>query len=333
MGRANAAYYASRDPFADFVTAPEISQIFGELLGAWCAVVMQNLGEEVRLVEAGPGRGTLMADMLRVLSRITPDRMPGLSVHLIETSRRLRDVQCKALDGKNVPVSWHDTLADVPPGPMVLVANEFLDALPIRQFVRAETRWQERFVQEGLTQPRQWVLCECDDVPPDVAVRHVTVGDVVETSPASTAFIRQVAQRFEQAPGVALFIDYGTSVSCTGESLQALRDGRPVSALAEPGTADLTAHVDFAAMARAATAAGGVCYGPVEQGALLRGLGALQRAEALCAAAPEQAGTIRAGLDRLIGPDRMGRLFKALAVTSPKIGGLPGFPEQAWGDT
>ncbi len=331
MGRANAAYYAQRDPFADFVTAPEISQIFGEVLGAWCAVVMRGLpvssGSPLHLVEAGPGRGTLMADMLRVLVRLAPDCLSGLSVHLIETSPRLRKAQEEALAQSGVSVCWHDTLSDVPNGPMVLVANEFLDALPIRQFVRTETGWQERFVLNG-----QWSLQDCSDVPSEVTERGATVGDVVEISPASAGFVRDVAERLCKEPGVALFIDYGTATSCVGESLQALRQGRPVSALVEPGTADVTAHVDFASMARAAQAPGAVCYGPVGQGDLLRALGAVQRAEALCRSTPEQAGAIRSGLDRLIGPDRMGRLFKALAIASPDVTIVPGFSEKTAGE-
>jgi SAM-dependent MidA family methyltransferase len=331
MGRANAAYYARLDPFADFVTAPEISQIFGEVLGAWCAVVMRGLpvapGSSVRLVEAGPGRGTLMADMLRVLARLAPDCLTGLSVHLIETSTRLRKAQGEALAQCGVSVCWHDVLSDVPPGPMVLVANEFLDALPIRQFVRTETGWQERFVQNG-----QWSLLECADVPPEVTGRGEVAGDVVEISPASAGFVRDVAERLRREPGVALFIDYGTATSCVGESLQALRQGRPVSALVEAGTADVTAHVDFASMARAAQEAGAVCYGPDGQGDLLRALGAVQRAEALCRSAPEQAGALRSGLDRLIGPDRMGRLFKALAIASPEVATVPGFSEKTAGE-
>lgn len=332
MGRANAAYYASRDPFADFITAPEISQIFGEILGAWCAVVLRGLGKDVRLVEAGPGRGTLMSDIVRTLirlapGRLAPDCLAGLSLHLIETSPRLRAAQEKALAGKNLSVSWHDRLADVPPGPMLLLANEFLDALPIRQFVRTVTGWQERYVAHG-----GWLLRDCDAPPPEVTRRGAAEGDVVEFSLASVAVMREIAARFQTAPGVALLVDYGTAGSCVGDSLQALRDGRPVSALVEPGTADLTAHVDFASLARAATGAGAVCYGPVEQGTLLRDLGAAQRAEALCRAAPDQAGEIRNALDRLVGPERMGRLFKALAVTSPWIGSPPGFPENRWSE-
>lgn len=331
MGRANAAYYARLDPFADFVTAPEISQIFGEVLGAWCVVVLRSLpippGSPVRLVEAGPGRGTLMADMLRVFARLAPECLSGLSVHLIETSLRLREAQKVALAKCGVTVCWHDALSDIPSGPTILVANEFLDALPIRQFVRTGAGWQERFVQAG-----QWSLRECLDVPPEVTTRGAGIGDVVEISPVSAGFVRDVADRLCKTSGVALFIDYGTAASCVGESLQALRQGRPVSALVEAGTADVTAHVDFAAMARAAEAAGAVCCGPVGQGELLRALGAVQRAEALCRSAPEQAGMIRSGLDRLIGPDRMGRLFKALAVASPDVTVVPGFSEKIAGE-
>ncbi|MBV1837959.1 class I SAM-dependent methyltransferase [Acetobacter estunensis] len=328
MGRANALYYATRDPFADFVTAPEVSQIFGELLGAWCAVVMDTLGPDVRLVEVGPGRGTLMADMLRVLTRIAPSRLARLSVHLVETSPRLRRAQEQALAQFAVQVQWHDALGDVPEGPILLVGNEFLDALPIRQFVRTETGWLERYVQDG-----QWALQACPDVPLDVTERGAAPGEVIETCPAGQAFMRELGRRVSEAPGAALLIDYGTSRSCVGESLQALRQGQPVSALVEPGTADLTAHVDFAGMARAAAKAGAVCDGPVEQGAFLIALGAIQRADALCKVAPAQAGSVRTGLDRLIGPERMGRLFKVLGVRSPRGSPLPGFLQEHGEDT
>ncbi|GBR02206.1 class I SAM-dependent methyltransferase [Acetobacter oeni] len=334
MARANAAYYAGRDPFADFVTAPEISQIFGELLGAWSAVV----GREVLagaagscsgllLVEAGPGRGTLMADMLRVLSRVAPDLMAGLSVHLVETSPRLRAAQKAALEPSGVPVFWHDGLESVPRGPMVLVANEFLDALPVRQFVGETTGWRERFVRDGA-----FVLSDMIDPPAELAGREVETGEVAEICPAACVFVRDVAERLCVGPGVALFVDYGTAVTASGESLQALQDGQPVSPLVKPGTADLTAHVDFEAVARAAMATGARCFGPVEQGELLVALGAVERARVLCDAEPDQAGMVRTALGRLIAPERMGRLFKALAVVSPSrlAPGLvapPGFPE------
>ncbi|WP_173576259.1 class I SAM-dependent methyltransferase [Acetobacter fallax] len=332
MARANAAYYAGRDPFADFVTAPEISQIFGELLGAWCAVVGQGIlagctgGAGLMLVEAGPGRGTLMVDMVRVLVRVAPHLFATLSVHLIETSPRLRAAQKAALSQSGVSVTWHDGLESVPRGPMILVANEFLDALPIRQFVGEETEWRERFVQDG-------VFALSDRVEPsELAGRVAEPGEVVEICPVACAFVREVAARLCAEPGVALFIDYGTAVTASGETLQALRDGRPVSPLVEAGTADLTAHVDFEAIAHVAMDAGALCFGPVEQGELLVTLGAVERARALCAAVPDQANTVRTALDRLIAPERMGRLFKALAVMSPAgiAPGLvapPGFPD------
>lgn len=334
MARANAAYYARRDPFADFITAPEISQIFGELLGAWCAVTGRgllkgNAGGDLLLAEAGPGRGTLMVDMLRVLSRVAPDLFARLSVHLIENSPRLREVQKASLKRFGVPVTWHETLASIPRGPMVLVANEFLDALPIRQFVGAETGagWREHFVRDGA-----FVLSDAVVSPPELAGRVPEPGEIAEICPAACGFVQDVSRRLCDAPGAALFVDYGTATTASGDTLQALRDGQPVSPLVEPGTADLTAHVDFEAAAGAAMATGVRCFGPVEQGALLIALGAVERARALCAAAPDQANTIRTALDRLIGPERMGRLFRALALLSPArlapdLVAPPGFPD------
>lgn len=322
MARANAAYYAGRDPFADFITAPEISQIFGELLGAWCAVCGTGLGGVVRLVEVGPGRGTLMADMLRVLGRAAPDMTRTLSVHLVETSPRLREIQKQALARFGMPLQWHDDLADVPGGTFLLVGNEFLDALPIRQFVRTQAGWQEHFVRGT-----EWVLQDAPIVPADVADRGAAPGEIVETCPAAQSFVAEVAARLKRERGAALFIDYGTARSLPGETLQALREGRSASPLVEPGTADLTAHVDFATLATVAAAADVRCFGPIEQGRFLTALGAVQRGEALCTAAPGQAGAIRTGLDRLIAPERMGRLFKVLALASAECPIPPGFPE------
>ncbi|GBQ90964.1 hypothetical protein AA23498_1032 [Acetobacter nitrogenifigens DSM 23921 = NBRC 105050] len=320
MARANAAYYAGRDPFSDFITAPEISQIFGEILGAWCVVAGTRLGGPAHLVEAGPGRGTLMADALRVITRAAPDFLQGGAVHLIETSPRLRACQADALRPFPVSPVWHETLETVPRGRMVLLANEFLDALPIRQFIRTSDGWGERYVEGG-----DWRVESLHDAPPELAVRDADLDDVVEICPAALAFAEAVGERLVADPGVALFIDYGTARSLPGDSLQALRDGRPASPLVDPGSADLTAHVDFEAFGAAAQLRGVRNFDVVEQGRLLASLGAVERAAALCKNAPEQAGAIRSGLDRLMAPERMGRLFKAIALASPGQVAPPGF--------
>jgi SAM-dependent MidA family methyltransferase len=312
MARANAAYYATRDPFADFTTAPEISQVFGELLGVWAAVVWQSMGRPtgVILAEAGPGRGTLMADALRAISRVAPDFGHALKVHLVETSTALQAVQAAKVDAV-----WHDCIEGIPHGPMILLANEFLDALPIRQFVR-RSAWQEMHVAEG-----QWVEMPADSALPDD--RQGTVREVCEPA---LDIARHLAERFRVQPGAALFLDYGPAASAPGASLQALRAGRPCDPLVEPGTADLTAHVNFEAFGLAAS--GLAVHGPVPQGKFLARLGLFQRTGMLARTLqPDAAFRMMDGARRLGEPDGMGRLFKALALCHPSLPQPPGFSE------
>lgn len=317
MARANAAYYATHDPFADFTTSPEISQVFGEIVGLWAAVAWQTLGrpDPVLLVEAGPGRGTLMADALRAVRKVMPGFAAALRVHLIETSPRLRAAQAA-----RVPeASWHDSLETVPAAPMILVANEFLDALPIRQFVRRGDGWTERFVADGA-----WAEQPADAaaVPPG---RDAAEGQVVEVNEPARAFVASVARRLRGHPGVGLFVDYGPARSTAGDSLQAIAGRKPAPPLSPLGSADLTAHVDFADMAAAARAAGAAAQGPVTQSEFLVALGVFQRTEALARGrTPEQVTALRQATQRLADPRAMGDLFKVLAVTSPGCPGLPG---------
>ena len=305
MARANALYYATHDPFADFTTAPEITQAFGEVLGAWAAVTWDLMGrpDPVILAEAGPGRGTLMADALRAVTRVAPGFRAALRVHLVESSPRLRAIQAAALSD----AVWHDGLSGIPRGPMILIANEFLDALPIRQFVWRDA-WQERFVRDGT-----WV--EQPAEPPPGAARGV----VEWRDPALAAAL---GARLRADGGAALFLDYGPAASGPGDSLQALRDGKPADPLVDAGSADLTAHVDFAAFARAA---GTTAHGPIPQGKFLTRLGLFQRIDRLARTQPPRAAMamIEAGR-RLAEPDRMGALFKAMALTHPDLPTPPG---------
>jgi NADH dehydrogenase [ubiquinone] 1 alpha subcomplex assembly factor 7 len=316
MARANATYYASHDPFSDFTTAPEITQVFGELVGLWAAVAWQGMGAPapVILAEAGPGRGTLMADALRAVSKLVPDFRAALRLHLVETSPALRAIQASRLDA-----IWHDSLDALPPGPLLLVANEFLDALPIRQFVRTPEGWAERHVLDGKTVD---LPCEAP------AGRDATEGEIVEIGEAAATIVAALARRIAQDGGAALFIDYGPARSAPGDSLQALKSGRPADPLAEPGGADLTAHVDFQALAEAATAEGATVHGPIPQGVFLTRLGLLQRSGILARTLPPARGA--AMIDaarRLIEPDRMGSLFKVLAVCHADLPIPPGFSE------
>ncbi|MCC7320890.1 MAG: SAM-dependent methyltransferase [Rubellimicrobium sp.] len=315
-------YYATRDPFGaagDFVTAPEISQMFGELIGLWLAQVWRDQGAPARiaLVEAGPGRGTLMADVLRA-TRIVPGFHVAASVHLVETSATLRRIQATM-----VPQAvWHDDLSTLPDLPLYLVANEFLDALPIRQFERRRGGWAERVVT--LTGGRLALAVAPALLPPGVgrADDALAEGTVIEHCPALPAIVGAVGARITGRGGAALWVDYG-DWDGTGDTFQALRAHRPVDPLAEPGLADLTAHVDFAAIARAAAPARASPM--VTQGAFLERLGIAGRAQALAARLTGAA--LHAHLAahrRLTHPDEMGHLFKVIGLAPQGAPPLPG---------
>jgi len=324
LGHPQYGYYRTRDPLGaagDFTTAPEISQIFGELIGLWMAEMWRLHGTRsgLRLVELGPGRGTLMADMLRAAARM-PGFLDAVTIHMVETSPTLRQAQAKALDAYP-SVTWHNSLTDVPNGQLLLVANEFLDALPIRQLVRTEAGWREKLVVWDEDKDRlafglspgpsavEYLLAE--------DVRHdAEIGAVAEVSPASLSVTAEIARRL-QSGVAALIIDYGHRDSAAGDTLQAVKRHDYAPVLEDVGEADLTAHVDFAAIGRAAEEAGAAVHGPITQRDFMIDLGALHRRDALLArATPEQAKAIKSGVERLIDPREMGTLFKVLALTA-----------------
>ncbi len=314
MTRANTAYYATHDPFADFTTSPEITQVFGEVMGAWAAVVWDGMGrpDPVQLIECGPGRGTLMADALRVVTQVAPAFRRALRVQLVETSPRLCAIQAAAVPD----AAWHEALEAIPSGPAIVLANEFLDALPIRQFVRRGMAWTERFVVDGAIEEHP------ASAPPLVAPD----GGVVEWGEAAEQWVTRLTQRLARDGGAALIMDYGPSQSAPGDTLQALRDGRPAPPLVDPGSADLTAHVDFASLARAARPQGVRVHGPMPQGPFLAGLGLFQRTGRLAETQPPaKAAALIQAAQRLAEPDRMGRLFKAMALCHPDLPMPPGF--------
>lgn len=323
-------YYATREPLGaagDFITAPEISQMFGELIGLWCVDAWDRLGRPAPfiLAELGPGRGTLMADALRA-ARLRPDFLGALRLHLVEISPALRAAQGAAL-GAHKP-AWHDDVAALPEGPLIALGNEFLDALPIHQFERAPDGWRERAVT-AIAGMLDWTR-----LPPGPALdllrpehRDAPIGAIAEVSPAIRSLARQLGERLVRQGGVALFIDYGPARSGPGDSLQALRRHRPADPLRDAGEADLTAHVDFAAFADACVATGARVFGPVGQGAFLQMLGIEQRAAMLARSGSEaDRGAIATALHRLIAPAQMGSLFKALALAAPDMTHLAGFP-------
>ncbi len=315
LGHPEHGYYITRDPLGtDFTTAPEISQVFGELIGAWFADLWTRAGapSRVRLVELGPGRGTLMADLLRATSRV-PGFAAATTVHFVETSPVLRAAQAA-----RVPAAqWHATLAEVPDdAPLLLVANEFFDALPVRQFVRTEAGWRERLVgYDGRRFEPTLGTAAVEALVPKTLWASPP-GSVVEVSPASTAVAAEIGARLRGDGGAALIVDYGHAGPVTGDTLQAVRGNTFADPYASPGEVDLTAHVDFTALAAAGRGDGVIAHGPVEQGSWLSAMGIDARLAALAGrATPAQAAALRAGAARLTAFDAMGTLFKILALT------------------
>jgi NADH dehydrogenase [ubiquinone] 1 alpha subcomplex assembly factor 7 len=334
LGHPVHGYYMTRDPFGrggDFITAPEISQMFGELIGLWAAAVWQVMGSPapVALVELGPGRGTLMADALRA-ARVVPAFAAAVDVHLVETSPVLQGRQQEALAALKVPIAWHRDFAGVPGAPLIVIANEFFDALPVHQAVKTPSGWHERMVGVGPDGKLTFALH-----PDPIAGFSTIAPKLAANAPSGAVFewrsgeiAADTARRLAQHGGAAIIIDYGHSESAPGETLQAVGRHGFADPLATPGEIDLTAHVDFAALARTAAEAGARVLGPILQGDFLRRLGIEARAAALRAnATAAQAADLDAALARLTGAGRgsMGELFKAMAFADPKLGALPGF--------
>jgi NADH dehydrogenase [ubiquinone] 1 alpha subcomplex assembly factor 7 len=322
LGDPDHGYYRHADPLGaqgDFTTAPEISQLFGELIGAWLIDCWDQAGrpERINLVELGPGRGTLMADIMRV-ARHVPEWLKAAQIHLVEINPRLRQAQQTAL-AAHAP-QWHESFATIPDGPVMLVANEFLDALPIRQLVFLNGAWRERLVDWNAESGFHFAPSEERSplsllVPAGVSPAE---GAIFELSPAVISVGTEIAHRILSQGGAALFVDYGRSESTAGESLQAVRAHRMVKVLENPGGADLSAHVDFALLGRVARDAGAAVAGPVTQGAFLGALGIGIRAERLKRGlAGDAADALDQAVARLTAPEAMGQLFKALAIVPP----------------
>jgi NADH dehydrogenase [ubiquinone] 1 alpha subcomplex assembly factor 7 len=316
-------YYATRPRIGeagDFITAPELSQMFGELIGAWCAHEWMQLGapDPFHLIELGPGSGALMADVLRA-GAAAPGFVDAARVNLVETSAPLRAAQAERL-GANA--AWRERLEDAPAGPSLLIANEFLDCLPIRQFVRKPDGFRERLVGLGGAGALTFGLGARFPQAPEARLPH---GAVFEFAPALPALVAALGERLRAAPGRALLIDYGYCEPEGADTLQALRGHQKQQPLAAPGEADLTAHVDFGALLRLAREAGLDAAGPAPQGDFLAALGLRQRAAALARANPQRAERIGRELERLAGEAAMGALFKAACLSSPGLSPPAGF--------
>lgn len=317
LGHPQHGYYMKRDPFGetgDFITAPEVSQVFGELVGVWCAAVWQQMGSppSFNLVELGPGRGTLMSDVLRA-AKVLPGFAAAARVHLVEMSPTLRAVQRQRLGGD---VAWHGSFDDVPDGPTIVVANEFFDAIPIRQFEFRGGKWFERVVgcdEGGL---RIGLVAAADRTPP-VPARE---GDVFEFAPARADIARQIGRRLAGRSGAALFIDYGHASSALGDTLQAMRAHAFVPVTEAPGDCDLTSHVDFEALAKAVAEGGAAATPAMTQRDFLLAMGLDARFAKLSAAADAPTRDVLArAKSRLADRDQMGNLFKVLAAVSPRM--------------
>lgn len=329
LGHPQHGYYMKRDPLGrggDFTTAPEISQMFGEMIGVWAADWWMRSGApgEFVLLECGPGRGTFMADLLRATRHVAGFH-DAARVHLLEISPALRARQAEALKGHE-PV-WHETLETIPSSaPLIVVANEFLDALPFRQMQKVQHEWRERFVfyEEGrgfsfALRPIGPALTRgFFDVLPDAPD-----GSIFEISPAREAFVLELSRRLRAQGGAALLVDYGHGVRAPGDTFQAVHEHRYCGVFERIGDADLTSHVDFAALAAAASLAGVQVHGPVTQGAFLRNLGIEARAQALIRKnGEEKAEELRKDLHRLIASDQMGELFKVLCLSESHDAGV-----------
>jgi NADH dehydrogenase [ubiquinone] 1 alpha subcomplex assembly factor 7 len=333
LGHPRHGYYATRDPLGaagDFVTAPEISQMFGELIGLWCVEAWRGMREpaRIRLVELGPGRGTLMHDVLRA-AKLVPEFEKAIEVHLVETSPVLAGLQRQKLAAADVPVAWHEGAADLQAGPLLMIANEFVDALPIDRFIKTAGGWREQRV--GIAKEKlvfgidPTPLAGFDESLP-TRLRRAPEGSVLERR--NLAPLREIAARIAAATGAALIVDYGHRRTSFGDTLQAVRAHEYADPLESPGLADLSAHVDFESLAALAKAEGLRVRGPIAQGVFLRRLGIEPRAERLKRKAEAKVRyDIDAALARLVGssPRHMGELFKVISFAHVALPVGPGF--------
>ena len=327
-------YYTTRDPLGrdgDFITSPEVSQVFGELLGLWAASAWHQMGqpENVRLVELGPGRGTMMLDALRAM-QVVPAFRAAIVVHLVEISPSLQQRQQQALAAVDVPVMWHQTFDEVPDGPAIILANELFDALPVNQAIKQFNGWYERVVEIDSSGKLAFGIANdliplFDQLVP-ASLRDAPIGAIYEWRADNLPL--SLSRRVVRQGGAALVVDYGHVESAPGDTLQAVGGHAFVNPLESPGAVDLTAHVDFQAFAVAAESMGAGVTGPIPQAEFLRNLGVEKRAASLKAlASPEKAAEIDSAIKRLLGEGRteMGSLFKAIGVAHPSLGILPGF--------
>jgi SAM-dependent MidA family methyltransferase len=330
MGACIAEYYSTRKPFGkkgDFITSPEVSQMFGELIGAWIADLWTQMGkpEKAMIVEMGPGRGTLSADIMRILST-WPDCRAAMSLHLVENSLALREEQREAVKPYGVEPTFYDRFEDVPPGPLFVIANEFLDALPVRQYVRKNKKWHEKMVifDEAKGEFTFMLRKDPTDTTPPKGYPKPIERDIFEVNDGARAVVEMVAKRIAEHNGAALFIDYGEGTPTYGDTIQSYKRHKRVDCLRNPGGQDVTANVDFPALVAVAEPFVNV-HGPVMQGEFLMRLGIVERAEALCLSTndPIIRGKERLAVRRLTSGTDMGAKFKILGLSKKDSGVKP----------
>lgn len=333
LGHPHEGYYMTGAPIGaegDFTTSPEISQIFGELIGLWLVEAWRGMNspKAFNLIELGPGRGVLMQDVLRA-ARLRPDFTRAAHLWLLETSGRLRHEQQKRLRAGEVKPSWADEFGDIPPAPSLIIANEFFDCLPMRQFERTKKGWRERLVGLDASGARLDFVLGAAPPPANYGLpAEAAEGDVFEISFSAREFAADLCELLTEHAGHALIIDYGHMQSGLGDTLQAVRGHKYWPPLASPGRADVTAHVDFEALSKVAVDAGAVAHGPVTQGRFLERLGLSVRVEMLCKGkSADEVEAIRAGAYRIAAPEQMGEIFKVMCLSAPSLPVPAGFEE------
>ncbi|MCK5423873.1 MAG: SAM-dependent methyltransferase [Emcibacter sp.] len=337
LGNAKHGYYMKKDPFGkqgDFTTAPEVSQMFGEMVGLWHGVNWLNMGSpaKIHLIEVGPGRGTLMQDTLRAM-KVIPGLLNAIELHLVEMSPALRDIQADKLKAYKTP-TWHNRVGDVlklaKGEPILLIANEFFDALPVHQYQKTETGWHERLIcldsQDKLTLQLAPVPSPEQIIP--AALHRADAGSIAEVNTVGENILAEIAEHIQQYCGAALIIDYGHDVHGTGDTLQAVKNHKYMDILCDPGDIDLTTHVNFQKLKEIAIDCETHIYGPSGQGKFLKSLGIEARSQVLLAnASDQQKKDILSALHRLTDDSEMGTLFKVMAVTDRELTGVIGFEE------
>lgn len=327
LGHPEYGYYQKQQPFGaggDFITAPELTPVFGEMVGIWLVDQWQRMGEPLPLniIELGAGTGILMSDVLRVVSRLAPALLKNAQIHVVETSTRLRDIQAETLAAYAPQLHWHDTIQTIPHGHCIFIANEFFDALPIHQYIYRNGIWNEHCIGLNAEDNLEWKLQPRAEIPYPFPshLNEATEGAIIEYCPAAEGVTNAISERLKRHTGACLFVDYGYTGPAFGGTFQAVRKHEYINPLECPGEADLTAHVDFGALALWAEKAGVKAQPLITQSEFLQSMGIIARYEqAMPTLSPDKQALLTSAVERLLSPEQMGSLFKVLVINSPKF--------------